>query len=129
MKNVPRLYFFFRFWTFIFVQISKAEIFVEQTPSKTHSLPFCSEMLKIADLVCYHHFFETRRGGLEDGNGGNEKSQKIARVATVCLVQTICRAKHVARPCTKCTGYRKRKCIGNKNRKKVAKCRKLTVIL
>ena len=76
MKNVPRLYFFFRFWTFIFVQISKAEVFVEQTPPKTRSLPFCSEMQKITDLGCYHHFFQLIVGGLEDGNGGNEKIAK-----------------------------------------------------
>ena len=76
MKNVPRLYFFFRFWTFIFVQISKAEIFVEQTLRKTRSLPFCSEMQKITDLGSYHHFSNDRRGGLEDGNGGNGKIAK-----------------------------------------------------
>ena len=62
MKNVPRLYFFFRFWTFIFVQISKNQIFVEQIPSKSRSFPFCSGMLKIVDLVCYHSFFLVRRG-------------------------------------------------------------------
>ena len=76
MKNVPRLYFFFRFWTFIFVQISIAEIFVEQTLRKTRSLPFCSEMQKITDLGSYHHFSNDRRGGLEDGNGGNGKIAK-----------------------------------------------------
>ena len=58
-----------------------------------------------------------------------EKSQKIARVATGWLVQTICRSKMRKSTCNKCTGYGKRKCIGNKNRKKIAKCRKLTVIL
>ena len=40
------------------------------------SLPFCSEMLKIVVLVCYHHFFWFDVGGLEDGNGGNEKIAK-----------------------------------------------------
>ena len=40
------------------------------------SVPFCSEMLKIVDLNCYHHFFWFDVGGLDDGNGGNEKIAK-----------------------------------------------------